>query len=228
MSLAHNTSNSAALEDARKAAFAEVRELGRDSASGKDALPKLAIRVVELTYDGTFSEDDAKQVYDDYITAESKKLIHTSGGKAANVSKLRSLFKLGAMTTIDPVQVINDAARVNAEMRTQDLPAKSAYAAFVDVARAQIASPATELTDSELREVMTKATKEKSADSYLRAAAKQLEEAMAQGLGEDELSHAKEALAQVNTALNMLVSRTERDEKLAKIAELQASLALAA
>lgn len=228
MSLAHNISNSAALEEARKSAFAEVRELGRDSASGKDALPKLAIRVVELTYDGTFSEDDAKQVYDDYITAESKKLIHTSGGKAANVSKLRSLFKLGAMTTIDPVQVINDAARLNAEMRAQDAPVKSAYAAFVDVARAQIASPATELSDVELREVMTKATKEKSAESYLRSAAKALEEAMAQGLGEDELGHAKDALANVGAALSKLIDRSEREEKLAKIAELQASLALAA
>jgi HPt (histidine-containing phosphotransfer) domain-containing protein len=225
MSNVHTLSNSAALEDLRKDAFAEVREFGRDSASGKDALPKLAIRVVELAYDGTFSEEDRKQIYDEYITAESKKLIHTEGGKAANASKLGSLLKMGSMTTIDPVSVINSAASVHADMRAQGLKPQSAYAAFVSVARAQISSPNSELTEEELRDVMSKASKEKTADSCLRSAAKAIEEAMGIGLNDDERQYANDALQKVAAALSTLISRNEREEKLAKIAELQAALA---
>lgn len=225
MSNVHTLSNSAALEDQRKAAFAEARELGRESARGKDSLPKLGIRAVELTFDGILSEEDAKEYYQEHIDGESKKLIHTAAGKAANTSKIKSFFKLGAMTTIDPVSVINNAASVHAEMRAQGLNPQSAYAAFVSVARAQLASPNSELTEEELRDAMSKTSKEKTADSCLRSAAKQIEEAMNLGLNDDERQYATDALQKVAAALTALVTRNERDEKLAKIAELQAALA---
>ena len=224
MSLVHTLSNSQSLEDMRKDAFAEAREMGRESAAGKDSLPKLAIRAVEWAYEGIFSEEDKKQLYDEYITAESKKLIHSDGGKAANASKLGSLLKLGAMTSIDPITVINDAARVHAEMRAQGLKPQSAYAAYVSVARAQLSSPNSELTDDELRAAMNKNTKDKTPDSLLKAAAKQIEEAIGLGMNDDERQYASDALQKVAAALTALVTRNDREEKLAKIAELQAEL----
>jgi uncharacterized protein (DUF4213/DUF364 family) len=131
------------------------------------------------------------------------------------------------MTTIDPVSVINSAASEHAEMRAQGLKPQSAYAAFVSVARAQIKSPNSELTEAELRDVMSKASKEKTADSCLRSAAKAIEEAMGIGLNDDERQYANDALQKVAAALSTLISRNEREEKLAKIAELQAALAAA-
>ena len=52
MSLAHNTSNSASLEQDRREFFSDVRELGRESALGKDSLPRLALRIVRAVTNG--------------------------------------------------------------------------------------------------------------------------------------------------------------------------------
>ena len=107
--MTHNTSNSAALEQDRRDFFSDVRELGRESALGKDALPRLAVRVVRAVTAGTVSPDDMKSAYDEYVTSESKKLVHTDAGKSANVSKLKQLATAAAMPTVDFEDVLTRA-----------------------------------------------------------------------------------------------------------------------
>lgn len=229
MSLAHSISNSAALEQDRKDFFSDVRELGRESALGKDALPRLAVRVVRAVANGVASPDDMKAVYDEYVTSESKKLVHTDGGKAANVSKLKQLATAAAMTTVDFPDVLDRACGEHKAMRDQGLKPKSAYAAYVDVARAQIASPTADLTDDEIRTAMAAEQKEKDVKTHLRSAAKAIEKALAlPDMQDDERELAEIALARTSEALAKVIEREDRAEKLAKVAALQAELGLAA
>lgn len=223
--MTNNLSNSAALEDGRKNYLADVRELGRESALGKDSLPRLAMRTVEAAALGYIGEDDAKQIYDDYLTAESKKLIHTDNGKAANASKLKSFIKMGLLP-VDAVDVIQRAADLHKEMRKDGLKPQPAYAAYVSVARAQIAAPHNELSDDEIREAMGAAQKDKTAKDYMRTAAKALEKALAvDGMTVSERELAESALARTSEVLGLIIAREDREAKLAQIAMLQSQIA---
>lgn len=226
MNTTYNTlSNSAALDDGRKNYLADVRELGRESALGKDSLPRLAMRTVEAAALGYIGEDDAKAIYDDYVTAESKKLSHTDGGKAANTSKLKALIKMGLLP-IDAVDVSQRAAYEHATMRKEGLKPQPAYAAYISVARAQLASPNSELSDDEIREAMGASQKDKTAKDYIRAAAKAIEKALTvDGMTVSERELAESALARTSEVLSMILAREDRAEKLAQIAMLQAQVA---
>lgn len=228
--LSHNLSNSAALEADRKAAFAYARELGRDKAFGDDALPKLGIRACEDAQKGVLSPDDAKALYADYITSVSKKAEHTDGGKAGNTSKLANFLKLGVMTTVDGVAVLQDAVLAHQTMREAKLKVKGAYLAYETVAKAQLASPNHRLSPAELRELMAKDEAEKNAKDYLRAATKALEKALAlpQDMTDDELKDTQTALSAAASALNMIEKREGRAAAQAQIAALQAAYAIAA
>jgi len=223
--MTNNLSNSAALEDGRKNYLADVRELGRESALGKDSLPRLAMRTVEAAALGYIGEDDAKQIYEDYLTAESKKLIHTDNGKAANASKLKSFIKMGLLP-VDAVDVIQRAADLHKEMRKDGLKPQPAYAAYVSVARAQLAAPHTDLSDDEIREAMGAAQKDKTAKDYMRSAAKAIEKALEiDGMTVSERELAESALARTSEVLGLLIAREDREAKLAQIAMLQSQLA---
>jgi hypothetical protein len=226
MNTTYNTlSNSAALEDGRKNYLADVRELGRESALGKDSLPRLAMRTIEAAALGYIGEDDAKAIYDDYVTAESKKLSHTDGGKAANASKLKALIKMGLLP-IDAVDVIQRAASEHAAMRKEGLKPQPAYAAYISVARAQLGSPNSELSDDEIREAMGTSPKDKTAKDYIRAAAKALEKSLTvDGMTVTERELAESALARTSEVLALISAREDRAEKLAQIAMLQAQVA---
>lgn len=217
-------SNSAALEDLRKEACGLVKKFGEQAAAGEDALPKLALKVIAWAEAGTFGENDAKLLYDTYTDTQSKKAVHSEGGKSANTSKLRQLLKMGSMTTIDPVKVMDRAVVLHQEMRAAKIKVKSAYAAYVDVAKAQIAAPAADLNDDELKAVMSRGEKEKSAETCLKAAQKALEEALTYDMEADEREAASEAFNYVGRALTELVTREETQAKRAKILELQEEL----
>jgi hypothetical protein len=230
MTLAHNLSNSAALELDRKAAFAYARELGRSSGEGTNSLPNLGIFACEQAQKGILSPDDAKAIYEDYITSESKKLVHSDGGKAANASKLKNFLTLGAMTTVDGVAVLQTAVYAHGQMRAAKLKVKGAYVAYETVAKAQIASPSSELTEDEIRNLIAKDDADKTAKDHIRAATKALEKALTlpQDMSEAERLNAEAAFAAATAALSMMEKREATAEKLAKIAELQAELGLAA
>jgi hypothetical protein len=228
--LAHNTSNSAALEMDRKATFAYARELGRDKAYGDDSLPKLGLRACEDAQKGILTPDDAKALYEDYITSCSKKSEHTEGGKAGNSSKLANFIKLGVMTTVDGVQTLQTAVFEHSKMRDAKLQVKSAYLAYETVAKHQLAAPHTPLTTEEIRTLCAKDEMDKTAKDHIKAATKALEKALAmpQDLNEAERLNAETAFAAASAALNLMETREAKAEKLAQLAALQQELGLAA
>lgn len=226
--MTNSLSNSAALDDGRKSYMADVRELGRESALGKDSLPRLAMRTVEAAALGYIGEDDGKAVYEEYLTAESKRLVHTDNGKAANASKVKSLIKMGLLP-IDAVDVIQRAAEEHSKMRKEGLKPQPAYAAYISVARAQIASPNSELSVDEIRDAMGAAQRDKTAKDFIRSAAKALEKSLTvEGMTDSERELAEIALARTSEVLSQILAREERADKLAQVAALQRSLGLAA
>lgn len=224
--MTNNLSNSAALEDGRKNYLADVRELGRESALGKDSLPRLAMRTVEAAALGYIGEDMAKDIYDDYLIAESKKLIHTDNGKAANASKLKAFIKMGLLPTVDSIDVIQRAAGIHKKMRAEGPKPQPAYAAYISVARAQLAAPHNDLSDDEIRDAMGAAQKDKTAKDYMRTAAKAIEKALEiDGMTVSERELAESALARTSEVLGLLIAREDREVKLAQIAMLQSQIA---
>lgn len=226
--MTNTLSNSAALDDGRKMFMSDVRELGRESALGKDSLPRLAMRTVEAAALGYIGEDDGKAVYEEYLTAESKRLVHTDAGKQANASKVKALIKMGLLP-IDAVDVIQRAAEEHVKMRKEGLKPQAAYAAYISVARAQLASPNSELSDDEIRDAMGASQKDKTAKDFIRSAAKALEKSLTcEGMTDSERELAEVALARTSEVLANILAREERAEKLAQVAALQKQLGLAA
>lgn len=126
----------------------QIHKLGEEASLGKDSLPKLAHAVVKAAADGIIDldtkdakgQDVAHQLYDQYVAGESKKAIHehSAGGKKANVSKLRQLIQMGAMTTIDAVEVMQEAFQAREDMISDSQKVKPAYPFYVEVAREQL------------------------------------------------------------------------------------------
>lgn len=155
-----------------------IRELGRDSALGKDSLPKLAFQFTKMAaegvidlekkYDGDdlpkggkYKYDDAEFLFNEYSKAEGKKAVHerSAGGLKANISKARQFVQFGMLTTVDPQDVLERAAKVRKQMMIDSRKVKSAYAAYIDVARTQIKNADDALTDDQLAEVIAKPEK---------------------------------------------------------------------
>ncbi|HLL28992.1 MAG TPA: hypothetical protein VKT73_15250 [Xanthobacteraceae bacterium] len=209
--------------------MSEVRELGRDAASGKDSLPSLAHKIVRAANDGIVTldkdsegKDDAHRVYDAYLTAESKKAVHdhTATGKKANVSKLRQLIAVGGMTTCDPVEVFTRASRLYQEMVKSEVKVVSPYPALVAVARAQLACD-TDLTDDQIRAACEKVSKDKTLETELTRIVNSIEKIVTGEAGvQDQSDELVQAHSLVKQRLAALMSVKERDEVLAKAASL--------
>ncbi len=154
-----------------------IRELGKDAALGKDSLPKLAFQFTKMAaegvidlekkYDGEDNGkggktkfDDAEFLFTEYSKAEGKKAIHerSLGGLKGNISKARQFVAFGMLTTCDPQNVLERAAAVRKQMIVDSKKVKSAYAAYVDVAREQQKLD-TDATDEQLEGFIAKPEK---------------------------------------------------------------------
>lgn len=135
-----------------------VRELGRESASGRDAKAKLALQVVRAAYDGVIGPDEVEMIYQEYASAESKKSIHdhSTGGLKANVSKLRQVVALGCLPQVDGPALLDTVTDIRDDLRHGDEKLKAAFDAFVDVARAQLKQPDNLLDGDALRALCVK------------------------------------------------------------------------
>lgn len=168
-----NQPNDTRLEDGVKF----IRELGRDAALGKDSLPKLAFQFTKMAAEGVIDlekkydgddngkggkvkYDDAEFLFGEYSKAEGKKAIHerSLGGMKANVSKARQFVAFGMLTTCDPQNVLERAANLRKQMIIDSKKVKSAYAAYVDVAREQ-QKLETDATDDQLEAIIAKPEK---------------------------------------------------------------------
>ena len=180
-SLAHDNS----ANDTRLSEFmTEVREFGRAEASGKDALPMLAVAVVRAVCDGVLDtgkdasgDDAATRVFNEYAKARGRKQIHerTEGGLKANISKLRQIVTFAGNPKYDAVDVLNRAIIMRNKLLDDEIDVKPAYAAYVDLARAQIKEDDA-LSDDMIEAVIRKGPgRDKTLEGELEKIAKSLE-----------------------------------------------------
>ena len=223
--LEHDTTN-----DTRYADFlAEVRDFGRDEASGKDALPKLAMSVVRAVADSVVDlakdkdgNDAATRIYHEYVKAKTKKQIHdrSDAGLKANISKLRQLITFASNPKWDAVDVMNRAFTIRQDHEDDDIAVKPAYAAYVDVAREQLKQD-TALSDEQIGVTVmaTSKTREVTLEGQLKKASKILEEIITgenkHGLKDQspELIQSQELIQQKLAALMTTQAQREAVEK---------------
>ncbi|WP_454627737.1 hypothetical protein [Bradyrhizobium cenepequi] len=223
--LEHNPTNDTRLSDF----MTQVRDLGRDEAMGKDALPKLAVAFVRAVVDGVVDmakdadgNDGAARVYIDYVKAKTKKQVHdrTDAGLKANISKLRQIGTFAGNPKWDAVDVFNRAFTIRADHEKDDISVKPAYAAFVDVAREQLKQDQA-LTDAEIGAVVmtTSKTKEVTLEGQLQKAHKILEEIITgenkHGI-KDQSTEILQAAEQISVRLAALMQQAQQREVLEK------------
>ena len=216
----------------------QVGQFGAEASLGKDSLPKLAHAVVRAAADGIIDADtkDAKGndsatiIYERYAANESKKAIHehSSGGKKANISKLRQLISMGVMTTIDAVEVMQAAFEARNAMIADDNKVKSAYPFYVDVAREQLKQP-TPLSKAELEDIALKdAPKPKTLEGELKRAMNILEGLMS-GENRDKIKDSdaltEAAFHAVKERLDKIATLAQRNKLLQEAAKLGLKLA---
>ena len=221
--------NDKRFSDAMKA----IRKFGEESALGKDSLPKLAQYVVRLAADGVIDtetknakgDDAATMIYEAYVKAESSKAIHEHTGTKANVSKLRQLIKLGNLTTVDAVELMQDALEARDAMMADDNKVKPAYPFYIEVARAQLEAPQKRLERKVLERMVCKEEqKEKTIEGELKRAMTILEN-LVTGEGKapkdtDELTDA------AFNAVRDRLHKIEQARQLAKLHEQAAKLGI--
>lgn len=211
----------AAKNDKRKSdLLRQIGKLGEEASLGRDSLPKLAHAVVKAASDGIIDGNDAEGLYTKYATAESKKAIHehSSGGKKANISKLKQLIDMGCMTTIDAVEVMQEAFQARENMIADSQKVKAAYPFYVEVARAQLKTD-TALPLETLEELACKdEPNAKTLDGELKKVARVLE-GLISGENRDKI---KDNSEQVEAAYHLIKERLEALSLIAKQAELRA------
>lgn len=168
----------------------EAQVLGGDKAKGDDSFAKLFLRLVRAAAEGIIDleknkhgdgVDDTRFIYTKFSGARNKKAIHerTDTGFKVQVSKLRSAANVGVMTTCDAIDLFNRAPALHKQMVDGGEKVKSAYAAYIDVARAQIAAGKAgngDLSDDEIKDAMRKKeAEEPTLDKFLQAEVKRME-----------------------------------------------------
>lgn len=160
----------------------DIGKYGKASGEGASALGRLGLRTLRAAADGIVStakpsqkgaKTDAVRIYEAYAAADSKHAEHTNGGMKANAAKLNAIIGMGVMTTCDPVAVGDRAVRIREDMEAAELKPKALFAGLVDVARAQQASDV-ELSDSAIREALTKTPSEKTVEKEWTAIQKKV------------------------------------------------------
>jgi hypothetical protein len=237
--LSHPTNNTAFTFDTM---MDSVRNLGKEAALGRDSLPKLAVTITRAASEGIVTMDankhgdgvdDAKKIYGEYIASDSRKAVHdhSPDGLKAQVSKLRSFIKFGAGTKYDAVDVLDRAMRMRKEMAAADTKSvKSAYAAYVDVAREQYTKEAP-MTDDEMKQVISKkASEETTIEKVLQGMEKTLEKLITgeHKAGKDQSDQIIKAHELIKERLAALIVINERAAKQAELARLTAELGVAA
>lgn len=211
-----------------------VKKFGEESSLGKDSLPKLAQYVVKNASEGVIDtetknakgEDAATIIYEAYVRAESNKAIHEHTGTRANVSKLRQLIKVGNMTGIDAIQLMQDAFDAREAMAADDNKVKPAYPFYVEVARAQLEAPNAQIEKRALERMACKEEpKEKTIEGELKRAYKILEDLVT---GEGKVAQDKDELTEA--ALMAVKDRLDKfgaARNLAKLRDLAAKCGVA-
>jgi hypothetical protein len=229
LSLAHDTQNDTRTEEFK----AFVRERGREAALGKDALPSLAIGFIRAVYDGAWDmdkdangEDGAVRMFKMYAASEGKKAIHNRTEQSVKVqsSKFRQLGNFAGNPKWDAVDITNRAFTIHQKALDEDVEMKSAFPAYVDLAREQLKRDDA-MSDDEILAVMSKSesTKEVTLEGQLKKMHK-----IAEGIitGEknpgviDQTSEMHQIEEMLRVKIAEVVALREKDEKLTKMIEM--------
>jgi hypothetical protein len=225
----HNLTN-----DTREAEFDTfTREKGRESATGKDALPAWAIGFVRAVYDGVFptakdanGEDAAMRKFKMYAASEGKKAYHdrSQGSQKAQVSKVRQLMNAAANPKYDFVDVLNRGITIRQEAIDAGIEVKSPFPAYVDLAREQLKQD-DELDDATIYAVVIKneVTREVTVEGQLKKALKIVEDLIGGEKNPGVIDQSPEVLQVgelLNTRISEVVALREANEKVEKAIEL--------
>jgi hypothetical protein len=121
----------------------QARTLGKDTALGADAMPKLAISMVAAAKNGIIdldqNKDAIKQVFGAYWASRTNKKysIHAQGkeSNASQVSKLKQFYNLGKNEQFDGEELFDRVVELYKEkVKTAD-KIKPVYHAYLDAAR---------------------------------------------------------------------------------------------
>lgn len=228
--------------DTFEAVRADIRKLGEAQGTGDNAVANAFLRCVRGAARGALDtikrdaagnevskggKDHAEALYaDDYVVKYAKADAH----KASTVIKGASYFRQGISVGVhcsrhgfDAVTVFNTATVELQVLKKNGVKTKKPLEAFVSVAREQLKS-SVELTRDEIRDAMQVEPVERDAAAYLRTAVKALEKAC----GLDDNDGTRNALEATQRALAFVMERDARAADMAKLAELQARLGLAA
>ena len=219
---AHATNNDYRFDDLLQ----DVRELGIESATGRDVKPRLALRIAKGAADGVITLDVTKGpdgkplpdhayiLYDAHLLADSKKsrFDHTKDGIKKGASELRTFIKLGVGEgCYSAINLLSRAETIHQELDPK--LRRSAFPAFLEVARRQLADGATdaELSDDELRDACLKPDVEpKTQAAYIKAAQKALESSL---LADDAKQNLAEQIAIVVRATAHILEYVEGKAK---------------
>ena len=236
--LAHSPANDTRFADLLKVAA----QLGKTEGKAGACRPMLAKHTVKAARDGYVSTespkdangkplpDDAQRLYEGYHNARNNNAVYDKQRKDLKVraSETRTLIRLGCMTTLDAVQLIARAEELWLDLDSS--VRKSAWQAFVDVAKAQLADDSGMISDDQIMQAICKSEgKVATQADILKAAAKNLDRAL-QAPDADEKLHNRIAdlMVEIDGLLAFLGNKATRAADLAKLAELQAKYGMAA
>lgn len=201
--------------ETRETFEARFDRIGADLAAGKDAWPKAALAACEAAALGVYTSDDAEALFTRVVKASQLAAIHdrSDNGLAANVSKLRQCLHVGAKFGTDTLE---RAARLYA-IHHGSAQLKSAYPAYVDVARAQLKADHL-LDDDAILAAMSKGeAKASTAETKIKQAMKAIEAAqkLREAEGERDLPELGDAAALLARALTMVEDERKHREWMA-------------
>lgn len=228
--LAHNLQNDTRLKDLDK----RIEGYADDKANGELALPRTAMELVRaatdnvltLEVDKTTNEDHAYGRYRVYMKRFGKKLGENGEHDASTIKKgaseFRAFIKLGIMTTVDGIGVLDRAQTMHGTLEKKGR--KPLYAGLYKVALEQVKQSDEELTDDQIAAYLSKeAADPKTQMQRIKAMVKAAEAATK---AEDAVPAINEKLEAIASDLAALIGFLEDEAKAAadkaKLAELQA------
>jgi hypothetical protein len=168
--------------DTRRDSFlAEMKTLGEEHGSGMVSRPRAAMKALEASVDGYITPKEAKEVWTVFQQASAKAKgieYKQEGSFTQQVSKFKNFLVLGQMNGLDVIDVMNRTIAIIQSLAKGDDTRKamggSAYDKMIVVAKAQLKSELSELTDEEIMSILMPDKKERDEEAILRGVARSL------------------------------------------------------
>lgn len=168
--------------DTRRDDFlAEMKTLGEEHGSGMVSRPRAAMKALEASVDSLITPKEAKEVWTVFQQASAKAKgieYKQEGSFTQQVSKFKNFLVLGQMNGLDVIDVMNRTIGIIQSLAKGDDTRKamggSAYDKMIAIAKAQLKSELSELTDEEIMSILMPDKKERDEEAILRGVARTL------------------------------------------------------